>query len=52
MEDTSSLFKFLNKASADKNHLKTVICLYNATGTQVQVNGHLSEEILMKRGVR
>ena len=52
MVDRSFLFEFLDRAGIDKNVLSTVKCPYNATGTRIQVNGHLSEEILLERGVR
>lgn len=52
MVDRSFLFRFLDRAGLDEGILNAVKCLYASTGTRIQVNGHLSEEVLLERGVR
>ena len=52
MVDRSFLFQYLDRAGIDRSILNVVKCLYTATGTRIQVNGHLSSEVLLERGVR
>ena len=52
MVDRSFLFKILDRTGIDRSILNVVKCLYTATGTRIQVNGHLSSEVLLERGVQ
>ena len=52
MVDRSFLFKILDRTGIDRLILSLVMCLYTSTGTRIQVNGHLSSEVLLERDVQ